>query len=191
MRVFAVVDGIHLWFSVPFNMLYPVRPICADRDDGCPAGLSLIATFELAQCVDLRLNGISTTAKPGYNKAHLTPIRVHGKPSTRVHADVAMNASPRLLLLLAQNCTRTLRIGPMPRDNSARCCVDVIVSKATVIKCTQRTRAALDSHCDPNPKRMQPTTHQAGNGAHSRPSSGRDASSHAAGAPSSASAMST
>ena len=25
MRVFAVVDGIHLWFSVPFNMLYPVK----------------------------------------------------------------------------------------------------------------------------------------------------------------------
>ena len=25
MRVFAVVDGIHPWFSVPFNMLYPVR----------------------------------------------------------------------------------------------------------------------------------------------------------------------
>ena len=25
MRVFAVVDGIHLWVSVPFNILYPVR----------------------------------------------------------------------------------------------------------------------------------------------------------------------
>ena len=25
--VFAVVDGIHLWFSVPFNMLYPVRQV--------------------------------------------------------------------------------------------------------------------------------------------------------------------
>ena len=25
MRVFAVVDGIHLWVSVPFNMFYPVN----------------------------------------------------------------------------------------------------------------------------------------------------------------------
>ena len=32
-RVFAVVDGIHLWFSVPFNMLYPVKATYWQRWD--------------------------------------------------------------------------------------------------------------------------------------------------------------
>ena len=38
MRVFAVVDGIHLWFSVPFNMLYPVTPTLWGRRYTLPGG---------------------------------------------------------------------------------------------------------------------------------------------------------
>ena len=46
-HVFAVVDGIHLWFSVPFNMLYPVR---ADVGHMYPTCVKPVAANFVCSC---------------------------------------------------------------------------------------------------------------------------------------------